>query len=114
MSYEFLLEEDREGGVRILTLNRPERLNAWNAQMRAEMRDAVDRAATDPALRVLVLTGANHIEESRDHDRKSAAENTHAKRFLKHLRNTIERDRSQRSALRDWPALAGLAVHRAG
>lgn len=58
MSYDFLLEDDREGGVRILTLNRPERLNAWNAQMRAEMRDAIERAAADPDLRALVLTGA--------------------------------------------------------
>lgn len=58
MSYDFLLEEEREGGIRILTMNRPERLNAWNAHMRAEMRDAVDRAAADPDLRVLVLTGA--------------------------------------------------------
>lgn len=58
MTYDFLLEEDRPGGIRILTLNRPERLNAWNAQMRAEMRDAVERAAADSALRVLVLTGA--------------------------------------------------------
>lgn len=58
MNYDFLLEEDRDGGIRVLTLNRPERLNAWNAQMRAEMRDAVDRATTDPNLRVLILTGS--------------------------------------------------------
>lgn len=58
MTYEHLLEEDREGGIRILTLNRPERLNAWNSLMRSEMRDAVDRAASDPDLRVLVMAGA--------------------------------------------------------
>ncbi len=58
MSYDFLLEEDRADGVRVLTLNRPDRLNAWNAQMRAEMRDAIERAASDRDLRVLVLTGA--------------------------------------------------------
>lgn len=58
MSYDFLLEEEREGGIRILTLNRPDRLNAWNAHMRAEMRDAVERAAADRDLRVLILTGS--------------------------------------------------------
>jgi enoyl-CoA hydratase len=58
MTYHYLLEEDRETGVRIITLNRPDRLNAWNAAMRAEMRDAIERAAADPGLRVLVLTGA--------------------------------------------------------
>jgi enoyl-CoA hydratase/carnithine racemase len=58
MSYDFLLEEERGDGVRILTLNRPDRLNAWNATMRAEMRDAIDHAAADRDLRVLILAGA--------------------------------------------------------
>jgi enoyl-CoA hydratase/carnithine racemase len=56
--YEFLLEEDRPGGVRLLTLNRPDNLNSWNAAMRAEMRDAIDGAANDLDLRCLVLTGS--------------------------------------------------------
>ncbi len=58
MNYEHLLEEEIDEGVRLLTLNRPDKLNAWNADMRREMRDAVERAAADPGLRVLVLTGA--------------------------------------------------------
>jgi enoyl-CoA hydratase/carnithine racemase len=58
VSYDFLLEDDRENGVRVLTLNRPDRLNAWNAQMRAELRDAIERTARDRDVRVLVLTGA--------------------------------------------------------
>ena len=57
MGYQHLLEST-EAGVRVLTLNRPEKLNAWNAEMRREMRDALDRAAADPALRVLILAGA--------------------------------------------------------
>lgn len=58
MSYQYLLEANEPEGVRILTLNRPDQLNAWHAAMRAELRDAIEHAATDPALRVLVLTGA--------------------------------------------------------
>ena len=58
MNYEFVLQDERDDGIRILTLNRPDRLNAWNSQMRAEMRDAVDVAAGDPGLRVLVLAGS--------------------------------------------------------
>lgn len=57
MSYQYLLEEDADG-VRVLTLNRPDKLNSWNAEMRRELRDAVERAAADPELRVLILTGA--------------------------------------------------------
>lgn len=58
MSYEYLLEEDGTDGVRVLTLNRPDKLNAWNTPMRHELRDAVERAAADPNLRVLILAGA--------------------------------------------------------
>jgi enoyl-CoA hydratase/carnithine racemase len=58
VAYEHLLEEQHDRGVLVLTLNRPERLNSWNAVMRAELRDALDRVALDPELRVLVLTGA--------------------------------------------------------
>lgn len=45
------------GGVARLTLNRPDRLNAFSDQMHAELRDAVARAVPDGG-RVLVLTGA--------------------------------------------------------
>jgi enoyl-CoA hydratase len=58
MTYEHLLIEDRDAGVRVITLNRPERLNAWNAQMRAEFREALDQAVADSKLRVLVIAGA--------------------------------------------------------
>lgn len=58
MGYEYLVEDDRGGGVRILTLNRPDKLNSWNSEMRLEMRDAVDGAAADGDLRCLILTGA--------------------------------------------------------
>lgn len=43
--------------VRTLTLSRPDALNAWNQQMRDEMRDAVATVVADDALRALVITG---------------------------------------------------------
>jgi enoyl-CoA hydratase/carnithine racemase len=52
-----LLSEDR-GGVRMLTLNRPDRKNAINAQLWVELADALRAAARDPELRALVITGA--------------------------------------------------------
>jgi 1,4-dihydroxy-2-naphthoyl-CoA synthase len=58
MGYEYLDVADEENGLRVLTLNRPERMNSWHAPMRQELRDAVDQAAVDPGLRVLVVTGA--------------------------------------------------------
>ena len=56
-NYEFLLLE-RHGPITILTLNRPERLNAWNMQMRQEMRAAVTELVEDDALRVAIVTGS--------------------------------------------------------
>jgi enoyl-CoA hydratase len=55
--YQFVKLERRES-VAVLTLNRPDTLNAWNAQMRAEMQSAIDDIDRDDALRALVVTGA--------------------------------------------------------
>jgi enoyl-CoA hydratase/carnithine racemase len=44
--------------VATITLDRPERLNAWTAQMNAEYRLLLQRAAVDPGVRVIVVTGA--------------------------------------------------------
>ena len=41
-----------------ITLNRPDKLNAWTATMEREVHSAVERAEADDAVRVIVLTGA--------------------------------------------------------
>ncbi|HEV7265969.1 MAG TPA: enoyl-CoA hydratase-related protein [Falsiroseomonas sp.] len=45
-------------GIAWITLNRPEAMNALNAQMRQDLPAAIRRAGADPAVRVLVLRGA--------------------------------------------------------
>lgn len=45
-------------GVALITLDRPHRLNAWTGRMDVEYRAAVAAAEADPAVRVLVVTGA--------------------------------------------------------
>jgi enoyl-CoA hydratase/carnithine racemase len=57
MNYEQILYAAREG-VATLTLNRPQKLNAWTHRMAAELREAMRRADADDAVRVIVLTGA--------------------------------------------------------
>ncbi len=52
-----VLYEATETGVAILTFNRPDRLNAWGPDIAAAFYAAIDRAETDPAIRVIVLTG---------------------------------------------------------
>jgi enoyl-CoA hydratase/carnithine racemase len=44
--------------VATITLHRPERLNAWTGRMHAEYRWLLDRAAADPGVRVIVVTGS--------------------------------------------------------
>lgn len=45
-------------GAALLTLSRPGRRNMWTAQMETEFFDALDRAAADGDVRVIVVTGA--------------------------------------------------------
>src|SRR5437867_9523956 len=44
--------------IATLTLNRPEKLNAWTATMEEEVRAAMYEAEKDDAVRVVILTGA--------------------------------------------------------
>lgn len=47
-----------EDGVAVVTLNRPDKLNAWRAEMDRDVRHAMRAASDDDAVRVIVLTGA--------------------------------------------------------
>ena len=57
MAFQTLLIEDR-GAVRLVTLNRPDKLNALNRETIGELHQAFDEAAADESVRVVVLTGA--------------------------------------------------------
>ena len=57
MAYEHILVEVEEG-VAILTLNRPEKLNAMNRKLQHELHHAVKEAEADDAVGCLVITGA--------------------------------------------------------
>jgi enoyl-CoA hydratase/carnithine racemase len=53
-----VLYDPRDSGVAVVTLNRPERLNAWGGGLAAEFYRCLDRAEADPAIRVIVVTGS--------------------------------------------------------
>jgi enoyl-CoA hydratase/carnithine racemase len=46
-----------EDGVAVISLNRPDRLNAWTGQMNTDVRAAMRAASDDDAVRVIILTG---------------------------------------------------------
>src|SRR3989442_13336299 len=45
-------------GVLTITLNRPEKLNAFNPEMHSLLRQAIERAADDAGVRAVLLTGS--------------------------------------------------------
>lgn len=53
-----VLLREQDGGVSILTLNRPDALNALNAELRHELLGAVNAARKDDGVRALIITGA--------------------------------------------------------
>src|SRR5260370_24625170 len=80
MSYEHILV-DIEDGVGIITLNRPEKLNAMNRRLAGEVHEAVQRLDADDAVGCIVLTGAGRafsaggdIHEQLEDDRRYSDE----------------------------------------
>src|SRR6516165_3092367 len=93
MRYENILVE-REDGVGIVTLNRPEALNAINRKLGAELLDAVKRLEADDAIGCLSITGAGdkafsaggdikeQVEDDKHHTREELDRMGNPRRFL--------------------------------
>jgi enoyl-CoA hydratase len=87
MTHEHILV-GREDGVGIVTLNRPEKLNAMNRKLSSELRDAVKELDGDEAISCIVITGAGNrafsaggdIHEQREDDRRLTQEQLDARR----------------------------------
>ena len=58
MSEQQLVLQEKRGAVSIVTINRPEKRNALNGALRCALLGALDTAARDTGVRVVVLTGA--------------------------------------------------------
>lgn len=46
------------GAIAVITLNRPEKMNAYNVELHTQLHDAIDKADRDNSVRVMVVTGA--------------------------------------------------------
>lgn len=68
---------ERHDNVLVVTLHRPDRLNAWTGRMHAEYRQVLARAEADASVRVVVVTGAGRGfcagADTRALDRQAAA-----------------------------------------
>jgi enoyl-CoA hydratase len=58
MPYSHILFQVEESGIALLTVNRPEKLNALSAAVIEELGDAFGRVSRDSAVRATILTGA--------------------------------------------------------
>lgn len=58
----------RNGEVAIVTLNRPEKLNAWHATMRRQLADMLRALNADASVRAIVITGAGDVAFSAGQD----------------------------------------------
>jgi enoyl-CoA hydratase len=72
----------QDGDVAIITLNRPEVLNAWHSPMRVEITGAMEKLNADPSVRAIIITGAGDrafcagqdLNETKTFDAARAAE----------------------------------------
>jgi len=87
MSYAML---HNDGTVSVVTLNRPERLNAIGAGLLSDLHEALVKAQTDPDTRVIVLTGAGRAFCAGD-DLKEFGEQSSSEASIAETCNNIQR-----------------------
>jgi enoyl-CoA hydratase len=88
MDFECILYEKREG-VAIITLNRPQVLNAMNKQLWLDMTEALRDAREDDAVKVVLLTGAGRAFSTGADLKDSKGRTLSAYRdYLEHLQET--------------------------
>lgn len=101
-----VLSELDAKGIRTITLNRPERLNAMSVALIDDLTAALQEAGRDPATRVLILTGAGRAfcagDDLKDH--------THPKNEAA-ARIVVERIQNATSALASNPKLVIGAIN---
>jgi enoyl-CoA hydratase len=105
MSYETILVEQRDA-VTLVTMNRPQALNALNSQVLADLIDAFATYDADPSQRCLVLTGSEKAFAA-GADIKEMVEKQAADFFLEDFSRAGIRSSARRASpgLRRWRAL---------
>jgi crotonobetainyl-CoA hydratase len=93
-SYEFSTVQ-REGQLLVVTINRPERLNALHPPTNVELAEIFDRFSADRDLLVAILTGAGDKAFSAGHDLR-----WHAEGNKLHTRHGHDSHRSDRRGKR--------------
>ena len=104
-----------EGGIRTITLNRPERLNAINQALVADLNACLDAAARDEATHVIILRGAGRAfcagDDLKEFDRQTASE-AEARAMIESLQDVTRKivlgDKIVIGAIHGWAVGGGL------
>ena len=110
-----VLVEDVGDGVRVVTLNRPHRLNAIVPELLEELIAALGAADRDPAVRAIILTGAGRAFCSGDDLKEFAAEakdTASARAYIERIQDVTRAmvlgDTPVVGAIRGWAVGGGL------
>jgi enoyl-CoA hydratase/carnithine racemase len=102
-------------GVRTITLNRPERLNAINTELLTDLAAALEEASGDPATRAVVLTGAGRafcagddLKEFGEQARTRDEARGHIERIQRITRLIVGSDRIVVAAVKGWAVGGGF------
>jgi len=107
--------EDAGDGVRVVTLNRPHRLNAITPELLEDLIAALQAADRDPAVRALVLTGAGRafcagddLKEFGSQSKDEATTRAYIERIQDVTRTMLLGDTPVIGAVRGWAVGGGL------
>jgi len=110
-----VLTEDVGAGVRVLTLNRPQRLNAITPELLEDLIAALQAADGDPAIRAVVLTGAGRAFCAGDDLKEFGAQSTDAattRAYIERIQDVTRAlllgDTPVIGAVRGWAVGGGL------
>lgn len=110
-----VLTEEAEGGVRVVTLNRPHRLNAITPELLDDLVAALTAANRDPSVRCIVLTGAGRafcagddLKEFDDQVGDVSETRAYVERIQDVTRAMMFGEKPVVGAIRGWAAGGGL------
>jgi enoyl-CoA hydratase/carnithine racemase len=110
-----VLTEDAGDGVRVVTLNRPQRLNAITPEMLEDLIAALQAADRDAAIRAVVLTGAGRafcagddLKEFGSQSKDEGSTRAYIERIQDVTRAMLFGDKPVIGAIRGWAVGGGL------
>ena len=117
MTDPVLINHDKSSNVTTITLNRPEAMNSLTNAAKVLLRDALAEAATDPAVRAVVLTGTGRgfcvgqdLVEHLDSLEKGPVSDTVQEHFNPMVRSIMNMPKPVIAAINGTAAGAGLSL----